>query len=86
MTTRIERPVFFDSQILGAADLTGGIEYHRGQTARHNRYLHLWGIADGLEAEAKPASDGGDYVEIWIDPGMAIDTSGREIVLAERTK
>ena len=86
MTIRIERPVFFESQILGAADLTGGIEYHRGQAARHNRYLHVWGIADGLEAEVKPAADGGDYVEIWIEEGMAIDSSGREIVLAERTK
>jgi hypothetical protein len=86
MTTRIERPVFFESQILGAADLTGGVEYHRGQAARHNRYLHLWGIADGLIAEATKASDGGDYVDIWIEPGMAIDSSGREIVLTERTK
>ena len=44
-----ERPAFFEGQILAAADLTSAVDYGRAQAARHDRYLHAWGIAEGLE-------------------------------------
>jgi hypothetical protein len=74
----ISRPSFFEGQLLKAADLSLGLDYSRGQMARHDRYLHTPGIASGLmlwldsstgEAEAK------------LRPGVAIDGSGREIVV-----
>ena len=44
-----ERPAFFEGQILAAADLTSAVDYGRAEVARHERYLHDWGIAEGLE-------------------------------------
>jgi hypothetical protein len=85
----IERPIFFEGQILGAADLQAAVEHAAGQMARHERYLHLWGIATGLTLEATgvttaaPASV--PYVDVIIKSGVAIDGTGREIVLAANT-
>ena len=51
---------------------------------RHDRYLHSWGIADGLELVGTPRTDtAGPYVEVTVSPGLAIDGSGREIVVTE---
>lgn len=89
MSNRIERPIFFEGQILGAADLSATVEYHRGQSARHNRYMHLWGIAKGLDADVgKEVTEGTvTYLEsIAIKPGVAIDGTGREIVVPEAFK
>jgi hypothetical protein len=83
----IERPVFFEGQILGAADLQAAVDHAAGQMARHERYLHLWGIATGLTLEAKGVTTaaGVAYVDVVIKSGVAIDGTGREIVLAEDT-
>lgn len=83
MASMIERPSFYEGQILAGADLNATVDYARGQAARHERYLHLWGIAEGLqlEAEGKKTAKGQDYKEVTVGAGMAIDASGREIVL-----
>ena len=82
MSSAIERPVFFENQILGAADLTAAVDLGRGQQARHNRYLHLWGIAAGLELTREKDTDKGDpYIKITLSPGVAIDGTGREIIV-----
>jgi hypothetical protein len=85
MTT--ERPAFFEGQILAAADLTSAVGYGRGQVARHERYLHSWGIADGLRLTTSPpktdAKTGKNYVEVTLAKGVAIDGTGREIVVPE---
>ena len=52
----IERPFFFEGQILGAADLQAAVDHAAGQMARHERYLHLWGIATGLTLEKRTAA------------------------------
>jgi hypothetical protein len=79
-----ERPAFFEGQILAAADLTGAVDYGRGESARHERYLHSWGIAEGLELTKVSKSDRtGTYVEVTLGPGVAIDGTGREIVVPE---
>jgi hypothetical protein len=88
MNARIERPSYFEGQILAAADLEAGVGHWRGQIARHERYLHLWGIAEGLEltaAEKKTANDE-KYQEVTVGNGVAVDVSGREIVVAEDTR
>ncbi len=84
MSNQTERPVFYEDQILGAADLTSTVEYSRSQQARHNRYLHLCGIAQGLEFTSVEAGESNDkYKIITLSPGMAIDGWGREIVVPQ---
>lgn len=92
MSETPERPVFSEGQVLAAADLNAGVEHARGQLARHERYLHTWGIASGLKlAEKKKQAEVGagqtfDYVEVSVEPGLAIDGWGREIVVPERRR
>lgn len=88
MSAQIERPSFFEGQILGATDLDAGVEHARGQLARHERYLHLWGIAEGLELEGvdKKTATGTPYQEITLKAGIAIDSSGREVLVAQDTR
>jgi hypothetical protein len=85
MASRIERPLFYENQILGAADLTASVEYGRNQQARHERSMHLWGIASGLALKGtdKQTAQGAEYQEITLAPGVAFDGTGREIVIPE---
>jgi hypothetical protein len=80
-----ERPAFFEGQILAAADLTSAVDYGRAQVARHERYLHSWGIAEGLGLITTPKTDtsGNKYVEVTLDKGVAIDGTGREIIVPQ---
>ena len=85
MSARIERPSYFEGQILAAADLEAGVGHWRGQIARHERYLHLPGIAEGLELTSveKKTVNNEPYREVTMAAGVAIDLTGREIVVAE---
>jgi len=85
----IERPIFYEGQILGAADLQAAVDHAAGQMARHERYLHLWGIASGLTLDKQDRSTAGPppmpYVEVTITAGLAIDGTGREVVVPQDT-
>ena len=78
------RPVFTEGQILTAADLSTTVGYARAADTRHQRYLHDWGIADGLtlatENRTDPATNA-RFVEVSVQPGLAVDGTGREIVV-----
>jgi hypothetical protein len=78
------RPAFHEGQVLAAADLAATVEHARGAAARHARYLHDWGIADGLglvtQSRTDPASNA-RFVEVSVSPGLAVDGTGREIVV-----
>ncbi len=50
--------------------------YHMEMRRRLNRYLHLHGIAEGLQLNQDTE---GTISEVSILPGMAIDAFGREI-------
>lgn len=76
----VQRPRFYEGQVLGAADLTAGLEYARSQEARHDRIVHEWGIADGL---ALVATQHGSYVDVLVKAGLAIDGTGREVLVPE---
>jgi hypothetical protein len=78
-----ERPIFFEGQVLAAADLTSTVEYGRDEVARHDRYLHDWGVTNGLELIPTKKTDpsGKDYVEVTLQPGAAMDGTGRVIVV-----
>jgi hypothetical protein len=72
----VERPLFFDGQRLMAADLTAGTDYARAMRQLHNRALHGWGVAVGLGASGAR----GDK-SVHVEPGLALDCGGRELLL-----
>ncbi|PPK67142.1 hypothetical protein V5P93_003479 [Actinokineospora auranticolor] len=78
------RPAFSEGQVLAAADLAATVEHARAAAARHARALHDWGIADGLglrtESRTDPAT-GARFVEVSAAAGLAVDGTGREIVV-----
>jgi len=78
------RPVFSDGAILGAADLTALAQLDRDRDARHARHLHTPGVAAGLEltSEARATETGTAYLEVTLQPGYAVDGTGRELVVA----
>ncbi|MGW5720006.1 hypothetical protein ACWEVP_27830 [Amycolatopsis sp. NPDC003865] len=78
------RPEFREGQVLAAADLAATVAYARATAVRHARLAHDWGIADGLaltkENRTDPAT-GARYVEVSVQAGLAVDGTGREIVV-----
>src|SRR5260370_6280163 len=83
MNGMIARPTFYEGEILPAADLGATVDYGRNQMARHARYAHRWGIISGLELVASPAQTaaGQPYAAVTVNAGVAIDGTGREIVV-----
>jgi hypothetical protein len=76
----LERPVFFDGQLLAATDLSAIFDYHREMRWLHNRTLHGWGIALGMKVDG----DAGDRT-VTVTPGYALDCAGHDLVLAARS-
>jgi hypothetical protein len=74
----VERPAFFDGQALFASDLDGIAAFHRSMRWLHNRSLHQVGIGNGLAVSGRR----GDR-EVRVQPGYALDSEGREIVLLD---
>jgi len=72
----VKRANYFKHQFLREQDFKDEQVYHLEMRRRHNRLLHSWGIAEGLEVSKR-----GDR-ELVIAPGTAIDREGREIVLS----
>lgn len=70
-----KRVRFFPGQVLTAADFEADQTYHIEMRRLHNRVLHGTGIASGLAVSV----DGGTSAAI--SPGVALDPSGREIVV-----
>ncbi|MEZ6134610.1 MAG: hypothetical protein R3C53_06850 [Pirellulaceae bacterium] len=80
MSSPILRPAFSENQILSASDVNGIVDHARNALMRHNRHLHSWGIADGLDLDVRSSASG---LEIYVTAGVAMDGSGREIVVGE---
>jgi hypothetical protein len=81
-----QRPVFFEGQYVAATDLDATVSHARDRAARHDRYLHEWGIAEGLALTTEDATDpttGARFVTVTLQPGVAIDGTGREVVVPE---
>lgn len=74
----IERVRFFDNERLIAPDLQAIDDFARQMRWLHNRSLHQPGVASGYAV----AGGKGDR-EVTIQPGYAIDSLGREIVLTQ---
>jgi hypothetical protein len=73
----LERIVFFQGELLTAADLTTLDSNNRELRWLHNRSLHNWGIGFGLDVQG---AAGATFVSV--NPGYAIDRLGREIILS----
>ena len=73
-----KRPHYFDGQLLNPADLNREQEYHLGQRRLHNRMLHGTGVVSGLDVSAAGRSS---PRAIAIEPGLALDSAGREVIL-----
>jgi hypothetical protein len=71
------RPNYFTGQLLTAEDFEAEQSYFLAGRRSHNRVLHGWGVVCGLGV--KPSGSGGVVVE----PGLAIDSLGREIVVPD---
>src|ERR1700751_3885034 len=71
----IKRLKYFTHQFLREQDFEAEQNYHIAMRRLHNRAVHGWGIVEGLAVHKK------NEKEVTIDPGIAIDGQGREIVL-----
>ena len=78
-TDQLQRPTFYEGQYLGASDLAAVIDYARLRAARHSLGGHTWGIVVGLALKEEPALGGG--VDVFLQPGYAIDGFGRPLVV-----
>ena len=76
MRSNLLRPTFYEGQILGSRDLHRSVEYARDQDARHERYLHTWRLAEGLELKEQNG-------EWFLTAGFAIDSAGAPIVVPQ---
>jgi hypothetical protein len=87
--TDIERLNYYEGEYLGAVDFQAEQEYHRDMRRRHNLGQHTWGIVTGLELAQAPngGMDGSNVeVDVYLQPGMAVDGFGREIVILSQTQ
>ena len=70
------RPRFFAGQLLTEEDLNRLDHYIVEKNKLHNRYLHGWGVACGLEVLCHPCEG---YVTVT--PGYALSPCGDDIVV-----
>jgi hypothetical protein len=78
-----ERLNYFTGQFLAERDFCDEQNYHIGKHRNHNRYLHGWGTVCGLRVVQHPNPACRDRFVI-IEPGLAVDCCGREIVVREQ--
>lgn len=79
----ITRLNYYNRQFLGANDFMEEQQYHRDMRRRHNIGPHTWGIVAGLDLRQTDVAGSPGQVDVILDPGMAIDGFGREIVVLE---
>jgi hypothetical protein len=75
----IARVHYFTGQFLRPQDFTDEQGYHVAMRRRHNIAHHSWGIVQGLDVVVDPVSK-----NPVVQPGMAIDGYGRELILPEQ--
>jgi hypothetical protein len=71
----VKRLNYFTHQFLREQDFQAEQAYHVAMRRQHNRLLHGWGVIEGFDVRKRSEH------EVVIDPGIAIDNLGREIVL-----
>src|SRR5207247_1213304 len=71
----LERPFFFDGQLLTAADLAAVQAFHRELRWLHNRALHDWGVVFGLGVSGARGAR-----TVRVERGYALDCRGRDLI------
>lgn len=71
------RPRFFPGQLLTDEDLNRLEQYVIDKNRLHNRYLHGWGVACGLEVACDPCAGG----HVLVRPGYAVSPCGDDIIV-----
>jgi hypothetical protein len=75
MNMAIKRLHYFDHQFLLEGDFTDEQNYHIDLRRRLNRLMHTFGIAEGLVVTKLNNN------AVRVSPGVAIDSSGREMIV-----
>lgn len=76
--SEVKRLNYFKYQFLVEEDFKDEQTYHKDMRHRHNRYLHDWGIAEGLDVSIDTS---GGVNKAVVAPGLALDSDGNEIVV-----
>ena len=79
-----ERIRYFTGRMMAARDFSDEQRYHIGKARRHNQLLHGSGVACGLKVKQHDNPECRDHYVI-VEPGMAIDCCGRELLLNSET-
>lgn len=82
MPNTVKRLNYFDHQFLRAPDFSDEQDYHLSMRRLHNSSLHTWGIVQGLQVSL---ASGGTGTAVTVNSGVALDSTGREMVLATNT-
>jgi hypothetical protein len=77
------RTNYFTGRLLTEQDFTGEQRYFRDKLRLHYRALHGWGVACGLRVKPHPYCPDRRLV---IEPGLAIDQCGYEIVVTREVE
>ncbi len=77
----IKRLNYFTGQFLKENDFRDEQSYHINAISNHNKYVHSWGIASGLDVSLDKTKK-----HVILDEGMAIDRNGRQIILEKSMK
>jgi hypothetical protein len=75
----LERNRYFQGKLLTDSDFVTEQEYFKQKGRRHNRYLHGWGVVYGFAVVIHGR-------KLIVDPGMAIDCAGNELLLDSRVE
>jgi len=82
MPNTVKRLNYYDHQFLRAPDFTDEQTYHLSLRRLHNSLLHTWGIVTGLQVTV---ASGGTGTAVSVNAGVALDSTGRELVLPADT-
>lgn len=74
------RPRFFAGQLLTEEELNRLDHYIVAKNKLHNRYLHGWGVACGLDVQCDDCGNG-----VLVQPGYALSPCGDDIIVCHET-
>jgi hypothetical protein len=78
-----QRNNYFDGKLLVSRDFIDEQDYGRGHRRLHNSLLHGTGTVCGLKIVQHPV-DGCRFEFVVVQPGMALDCCGNEIIVPEQ--
>lgn len=81
--SQFEKSLFFKGKLMTPRDMETEQEYHRERSHTINRFLHGTGIVRGLEIRS--VSETSDGLDVTVSPGLAIDGTGRPIIVEQVT-